>query len=88
MTTLVYVTAITIVGYFFLKNAGNRRMTQNASFVRKIVYGCAIVVLLFPLFLLGQPATSSVDWRRPGRQSGIEWRRAGSDACQLRAVAS
>ncbi|MHB0956969.1 MAG: hypothetical protein ACYC0X_13605 [Pirellulaceae bacterium] len=36
-------------------------MTQNASFIRKIVYGCAIVVLLFPLFLLGQPATSSSD---------------------------
>ena len=34
-------------------------MTQNASFIRKIVYCCAIVVLLFPLFLLGQPATSS-----------------------------
>ena len=34
-------------------------MTQNASFIRKIVYGCAIVLLLFPLFLLGQPATSS-----------------------------
>jgi len=34
-------------------------MTQNASFIRKIVYSCAIVVLLFPLFLLGQPATSS-----------------------------
>ena len=34
-------------------------MTQNASFIRKIAYGFAIVVLLFPLFLLGQPATSS-----------------------------
>ncbi len=34
-------------------------MSQNASFVRKIIYGCAIVVLLFPLFFLGQPATSS-----------------------------
>jgi len=34
-------------------------MTQNATFVRKIVYGCAIVVLLFPIFLLGQPATRS-----------------------------
>ncbi len=32
-------------------------MTNNTSFIRKIIYGCAIVVLLFPLFLLGQPAT-------------------------------
>jgi hypothetical protein len=35
-------------------------MTNNASFFRKIVYGCAIILLLFPLFLLGQPATRSV----------------------------
>lgn len=41
-------------------------MTQNASFIRKIVYGCAIVLLLFPLFLLGQPATS------PGGTAGAE----------------
>ena len=34
-------------------------MTQNANFIRKIAYGCAIVLLLFPLFLLGQPATRS-----------------------------
>jgi len=34
-------------------------MTKNASFIRKIAYGCAIVLLLFPIFLLGQPATSS-----------------------------
>lgn len=32
-------------------------MTQNASFIRKIIYGCGIVLLLFPIFLLGQPAT-------------------------------
>ncbi len=34
-------------------------MRQNSSFVRKVIYGCAIVLLLFPLFLLGQPATKS-----------------------------
>lgn len=34
-------------------------MTQNASFIRKIAYGCAIVLLLFPIFMLGQPATRS-----------------------------
>lgn len=34
-------------------------MTQNAPFIRKIIYGCAIVLLLFPIFLLGQPATRS-----------------------------
>ena len=38
-------------------------MTQNASFIRKIIYGGAIVALLFPLFLLGQPATKSESGR-------------------------
>lgn len=36
-------------------------MTQNASFIRKIIYGCGIIALLFPLFLLGQPSTSAPD---------------------------
>ncbi len=34
-------------------------MTHNASFIRKIAYSCAIVLLLFPIFLLGQPMTRS-----------------------------
>ncbi len=34
-------------------------MTQSVSFFRKVIYGVAIVALLFPLFLLGQPATRS-----------------------------
>jgi hypothetical protein len=47
-------------------------MTQNASFFRKIVYGSAIVVLLLPLFLLGQPATSSTaDGGGSGSAGGV-----------------
>ena len=34
-------------------------MTRNASFRKKILYISIIVVLLYPLFLLGQPATKS-----------------------------
>ncbi len=34
-------------------------MTQNASFIRKVIYGSAIVLLLLPIYLLGQPATRS-----------------------------
>lgn len=33
-------------------------MTRNRSFWRKVTYGIAIAVLLFPLFYLGQPATT------------------------------
>jgi hypothetical protein len=36
-------------------------MSQNASFIRKIIYGCGIIALLFPLYLLGQPSTSAPD---------------------------
>ena len=32
-------------------------MSQNITFVRKVIYIVAIALLLFPLFLLGQPAT-------------------------------
>src|SRR5262245_40006492 len=32
-------------------------MNFNPSFIRKIVYLCAIAALLFPLFMLGQPRT-------------------------------
>ncbi len=59
-------------------------MTQNASFIRKIIYCCAIVVLLFPLFLLGQPATSPSG--EDGGTARIQRRYAGSYARQLRAV--
>lgn len=34
-------------------------MTPSGPFFRKVIYGVAIVALLFPLFLLGQPATRS-----------------------------
>ena len=73
-------------GLLLPENAGNRRMTQNASFIRKIVYGCAIVVLLFPLFLLGQPATRRRVPTMSMRHAGFERRHAGSDARQLRTV--
>jgi hypothetical protein len=54
-------------------------MTQNASFLRKIIYGCIIVMLLFPLFLLGQPATS------PSGAAGEESRgSAGGVLAQMR----
>lgn len=46
-------------------------MSQYSSFVRKIVYGSAIVVLLFPLFLLGQPATRSTAEGGGGSAGGI-----------------
>ncbi len=45
-------------------------MTQNANFIRKIAYGCAIVLLLFPLFLLGQPATRSSSGDDPQGSQG------------------
>ncbi len=56
-------------------------MTHNASFIRKIVYGCAIVLLLFPLFLLGQPATRSTsgDHEQKGQGTG------GGKLAQMRA---
>ena len=54
-------------------------MTQNASFIRKIIYGCGIIVLLFPLFLLGQPATTSPDGSRDGSSGS-----AGGKLAQLR----
>lgn len=56
-------------------------MTQNASFIRKIVYCCAIVVLLFPLFLLGQPATSS----QGGGGDASQVATAGGKLARLRA---
>jgi hypothetical protein len=34
-------------------------MSQDVSFRRKIIYVAAIALLLFPLFLLGQPATTT-----------------------------
>ncbi|MCH5374699.1 MAG: hypothetical protein JJ992_12045 [Planctomycetes bacterium] len=33
-------------------------MSHDASFRRKVIYGAAIALLLIPLFLLGQPATT------------------------------
>jgi hypothetical protein len=50
-------------------------MTQNTSFLRKIIYGGLIVLLLFPLFLLGQPATHS---------SGSDTGSAGGELAQMR----
>ncbi len=49
-------------------------MNFNPSFVRKIVYLCAIAGLLFPLFILGQPASV--------RQSGE--RQQGGKLAELR----
>ena len=34
-------------------------MSQDVSFRRKVIYAAAIALLLFPLFLLGQPATTT-----------------------------
>ena len=62
-------------------------MTQNANFIRKIAYGCAIVLLLFPLFLLGQPATRSSSGDDGAGRPGIKRGHAGPDALQLRTVA-
>ena len=62
-------------------------MTQNASFIRKIVYCCAIVVLLFPLFLLGQPATSSRNTAADAGQAqrpAEYWRACGPTTVCLR----
>ncbi len=62
-------------------------MTQNASFIRKIIYGCAIVVLLFPAVSAGAAGHQFVG-KRDGRWwRGIERRRAGTDAQQLRVIA-
>jgi hypothetical protein len=44
-------------------------MSQDVSFRRKIIYVAAIALLLFPLFLLGQPATTrsrAVSWPNCG----------------------
>ena len=40
-----------------LKNSGDRSVNRNDPFTRKISYAIAIVVLLLPLFWLGQPPT-------------------------------
>ena len=37
-------------------------MTENRTFVRKVIYLCAIAVLLIPLYQLGHPATA----KKPG----------------------
>jgi len=36
-------------------------VSEHSSFLRKIMYGCAIVVLLLPLSWLSQPATTKAD---------------------------
>ena len=36
-------------------------MNKNASFKRKIIYACILVVLLIPLFILSQPASPGID---------------------------
>ncbi len=41
-------------------------MNLGSSFWRKIVYAASIGVLLFPLFILGQPASMGPEGRRPG----------------------
>ncbi len=62
-------------------------MNQKTIFIRKIVYVGAIVALLFPLFLLGQPATRSVAESEPGmdaQATGVV-SSAGGKLAQLRA---
>ncbi len=55
-------------------------MTQNASFIRKVAYACAIVLLLFPIFILGQPATRSAGDSPEGGQGT-----SGGKLAQMRA---
>ena len=63
---VVYFTAVIDRRLLFPEDAGDRRMSRNASFTRKIAYIAAIALLLLPIAALSQPATVN-----PGRRGQL-----------------